>query len=367
METNKDYKVNRYFFLAIILVFGFFLLYSLAQFFTAFLSAIIFYILGKPFTEWLIKKKNWKKSKAALLVIIISFFIILLPVTVLVTLVFNKVSHVAANPADIINAVKNFGAVIEEKTGFQLVTDDNLTSIKTYATELLSGIVNQGLGFFSTILMLYFFLYFMIQNINRMEASILLYLPFKRDKIKMFGNELVAQTFSNAVGIPLIAVAQGLLGYIAYTITGVNEAGFWAVITGFCSVIPIVGGGIVWVPLVIMHFVNGANWQGIFLLVWAALVMGSIDNVIRFMLAKRMADVHPVVTVLGVIMGLKYFGFIGLIFGPVLISFFIILLKIYYLEYQVPVTSKRNKPQQALQLVPSYMQPFLGVKKVKKK
>ena len=364
METIKDYKVNRYFFLAIILMFGFFLLYSLGQFFTAFLSAIIFYILSKPFTQWLIKKKRWKKTTAALLVIIISFFIILLPVTILVTLVFNKVSHVAANPTDIINSIKNFGAVIQEKTGLQLITDENLASIKTYATTLLSGIVNQGLGFFSTILMLYFFLYFMIQNINRMEASIILYLPFKRDKIKMFGDELVTQTFSNAVGIPLIAVAQGILSYIAYSITGVTEAGFWAVITGFCSVIPIVGGGIVWVPLVVMHFVNGDNWQGFFLLAWAALLMGSIDNVIRFVLAKRMADVHPVVTVLGVIMGLKYFGFIGLIFGPVLISFFIILLKIYYLEYQLPVTAKPTKQRQ---LMPSYMQPFWGtVKKVKK-
>ena len=363
MEPNKDYKVNRYFFLAIILLFAFFLLYSLGQFFTAFLSAVIFYVLSKPFTEWLIKRKGWKKGNAAIVVIIISFFIILLPITVLVTLVFNKVSHVASNPADIIASVKNFGVIIKEKTGFELITDQNLASIQTYATTLLSGILNQGLGFFSTILMLYFFLYFMIQNINRMEASILLYLPFKRDKIKLFGNELVAQTFSNAVGIPLIAVAQGILGYIAYTITGVQEAGFWAVITGFCSIIPIVGGGLVWVPIVIFHFASGHTWQGVFVLVWAALLMGSIDNVIRFVLAKRMADVHPIVTVLGVIMGLKYFGFIGLIFGPVLISYFIILLKIYYLEYQKPKLVKRSEPRQ---LVPSYMQPFLGVKKSKK-
>ncbi len=363
MEPNKDYKVNRYFFLAIILLFAFFLLYSLGQFFTAFLSAVIFYVLSKPFTEWLIKRKGWKKGNAAIVVIIISFFIILLPITVLVTLVFNKVSHVASNPADIIASIKNFGIIIKEKTGFELITDQNLASIQTYATTLLSGILNQGLGFFSTILMLYFFLYFMIQNINRMEASILLYLPFKRDKIKLFGNELVAQTFSNAVGIPLIAVAQGILGYIAYTITGVQEAGFWAVITGFCSIIPIVGGGLVWVPIVIFHFASGHTWQGVFVLVWAALLMGSIDNVIRFVLAKRMADVHPIVTVLGVIMGLKYFGFIGLIFGPVLISYFIILLKIYYLEYQKPKLVKRSEPRQ---LVPSYMQPFLGVKKSKK-
>lgn len=364
MEPARDYKVNRYFFLGIILIFAIFLLMSLAQFFSAFLSAVIFYVLSKPFAEWLIKKKGWKKGTTATLIIIVSFFIIMLPLTLLVTLIYGKVSHVAANPTDIINSVKSFGAALNEKTGFDLISDSTLASIQSFATGLLSGIVNQGLGLFSTLLMMYFFLYFMIQNLNRMEASILLYLPFKRDKIKIFGAELVAQTFSNAVGIPLIAVAQGVLSFIAYTITGVQEAGFWAVITGFCSIIPIVGGGIVWLPIVVFHFVTGNTWQGVFVLIWAALLMGSIDNVIRFVLAKRMADVHPIVTVLGVIMGLKYFGFIGLIFGPVLISYFIILIKIYYVEYQKPVAVKRaDKPRQ---LMPSYMQPFIGTKKEKK-
>ncbi|NNV57105.1 AI-2E family transporter [Limnovirga soli] len=361
METAKDYKVNRYFFLAIILIFGLFLLYSLGQFFTAFLSAIILYILSKPVVTWLTKKHNWKKGNAAIIVIVVSFFIILLPITILVSMVVNKIGQAATNPAEIMHTIERFDAVIKEQIGFELITDKNLAAIQSFGTNLLSGIVNQGLGFFSAILMLYFFLYFMITNTNRMEAAILFYLPFKKDKIKMFGDELVAQTFSNAVGIPLIAVAQGLLGFIAYAITGVPEAGFWAVITGFSSILPIVGAGIVWVPIVIIHFASGHIWQGFFLLAWAALLMGSIDNVIRFMLAKRMADVHPIVTVLGVIMGLNYFGFIGLIFGPVVISFFIILLKIYYLEYQKPIVAK--KTPKSRQLVPSYMQTFLGNKK----
>jgi predicted PurR-regulated permease PerM len=363
METSKDYKVNRYFFLAIILIFGILLLFSLIQFFTAFLSAVIFYVLSKPSAEWLIKKKRWKKSRAAILVIIVSFFIILMPITLLVTLLYNKITHVLINPKEVINTLIHFGDVIKEKSGYQIISSDTLSSIQAYSTTLLSTILNQGLGFFSTITMMYFFLYFMIINMNRMEAAIIFYLPFKREKINMFGKELVAQTFSNAVGVPLIAVAQGFLGFISYSIAGVNEAGFWGVITGFCSIIPIVGGGIVWIPTAIYQVVIGHTWQGFFIILWGILLMGTIDNVIRFILAKRMADVHPIITVLGVIMGLKYFGFIGLIFGPVLISYFIILLKIYYMEYQQQVTPKPSKPRQ---IMPSYMQPFLGVRKIKK-
>jgi len=94
------------------------------------------------------------------------------------------------------------------------------------------------------------------------------------------------------------------------------------------------------------------------------LVMGTLDNVVRFILAKKMADVHPIITVLGVILGLQYFGFLGLIFGPLLISYFFILLKIYYVEYQKPVLAKQAKKRQ---IIPVYMQPFLGFRTDKKK
>jgi predicted PurR-regulated permease PerM len=364
METNKDYKINRYFFLAIILIFALLLLMSLIQFFTAFLSAVIFYILSKPSQEFLVKKRRWKKSRAAVLVIIVSFFIILMPIALLATLLYSKITHVLTNPTEIINSLKQFSTVIQEKTGFQIISSQTLASIQSYSTTILSAILNQGLGFFTTITMMYFFLYFMILNMNRMEAAIVFYLPFKREKINIFGNELVAQTFSNAVGVPLIAIAQGVFAFIAYFITGVDAPGFWGVITGFCSIIPVVGGGLVWIPVAIFQVIQGHTWQAIFILAWGFLLMGTIDNIIRFILAKRMADVHPIITVLGVIMGLKYFGFIGLIFGPVLISYFLILLKIYYIEYQHPTATKQlRKPRQ---LMPPYMQPFLGGKKPKK-
>lgn len=246
----------------------------------------------------------------------------------------------------------------------QLFSTKNIEDLQSYATTGLSVILTQSLNFLSTIIMTYFFLYFMLINTGRMEAAIVFYLPFKKDKLMLFGNELVAQTFSNAVGIPLIAIAQGFCGWLSFFIAGVPQSGFWGVIAGFSSIVPVVGTGIVWVPMSIYLFAIGSTWQGAFVAAWGLLVMGTADNVIRFLLAKRMADVHPIVTVLGVIMGLKYFGFAGLIFGPILISFFLLLLKIYYLEYQKPATAKRiSKPRQ---LMPSYMQPFLGGNKKKK-
>lgn len=126
-------------------------------------------------------------------------------------------------------------------------------------------------------------------------------------------------------------------------------------LTGFSSVIPIVGTGLIWVPVSIYLLAIGANWQGAFVLVWGAAILGSMDNVVRFLLAKRMADVHPIVTVLGVIMGLEYFGITGLIFGPLIISYFIILCKIYYTEYQPHLTA----PKKAETISTRFRLPFL--------
>lgn len=362
MLNRQDYKVNRYFFLGIIILFALLLLYSMIDFFTAFLAAIIVYVLSRPFVEYLVKKKRWKKSWAAIAVIFISFFIILLPISLMGTMLYNKIVPVAQNPDIIIKSVKQFDQLLHEKYGVNLFTEQTVGKIQALAAGLLSIILNQSLGIFTTITMMYFFLYFMLMNINRMEAAIVFYLPFKRSKIMMFGNELVAQTFSNAIGIPLIAVAQGFFAYLSYSIAGLKEAAFWGVITGFSSIIPVIGIGIIWVPVAVFLMVSGHTWQSIFVALWSLIFSGTVDNVIRFVLAKKMADVHPVVTVLGVIIGLKYFGITGLIFGPLIISYFIILIKIYYQEYQQPVLARKNKPRQ---IVPEYMQPFLGIKKSK--
>jgi predicted PurR-regulated permease PerM len=340
---QQEHKINRYIFLAVILLFAAFLLYTLQQFFTAFLAAVLFYVLSKPSVEFLVKKKNWSKSAAAALVIVVSFFIILLPFTFLAGMLYKKALLIAGNTDAFLEPLKALDKKLQEDYHFELLSEKNLSGIQSYFTDFISGILSQGLNLISAMGMMYFILFFMITNLNRMEAAIVFYLPFKREKIMLFANELRAQTVSNALGVPMIAVIQGLLAWAYYTWVGLSEPGFWAVLTGLSSVIPIVGAGIIWVPISIYLMANVGIAEGIGLIAWGSLLMGVMDNVVRFVLAKKMADVHPLVTLLGVIMGLKYFGITGLIFGPLLISYFLILLKIYYQEFQhtQPVIKKR--------------------------
>ena len=111
----------------------------------------------------------------------------------------------------------------------------------------------------------------------------------------------MAQTFSNAVGIPMIAVAQGVCGYLSFLIAGVNEAGFWVLFVVFPPLYLLLAPALFGRQLP-LSLITDNVWQGIFVAVWGLLILGTMDNVIRFLLAKRMADVHPIVTVLGVIL-----------------------------------------------------------------
>ena len=138
---------------------------------------------------------------------------------------------------------------------------------------------------------------------------------------------------SNAIGVPLLALLQGAAAYLGYVIFGAPEALLWGVISCFATIIPVVGTAIVWIPLVLYMGATG-NWgMAIGLAVYCIVVVANADNLIRSVLQKRMADTHPLITIFGVVIGLSVFGFMGVIFGPLLLAVFILCVKIFKKEY----------------------------------
>ena len=121
-----------------------------------------------------------------------------------------------------------------------------------------------------------------------------------------------------------------MLGYILF---GLDEFILWGFITGIFAFFPIVGTMIVWIPLVIFMYASGDTWNATGLFLYSIIVTGNVDYLARITLLNRMGQVHPMVTVLGVIVGLGLFGFIGLIFGPLLVNYIILLFKIYTNEF----------------------------------
>jgi len=225
-----------------------------------------------------------------------------------------------------------------EKYGFRSILNYDVLW-GDFIAKSLPGILGATFNTLTTIFFMYFILYFMLVNARKMEDALYEYIPLHDKNVARLGKEVNKMVASNAIGIPMIAFAQGLVGLIGYLILGVKEPFFWFGVTCIAAMLPVVGAALAYVPLAIIFFANGQNWQGIAMLVFGFGIIGTIDNVLRFTLLKKLGDVHPLTTVFGVIIGLNLFGFIGLIFGPLLISLFMLLLRIYSSEF---ITKQRD-------------------------
>jgi predicted PurR-regulated permease PerM len=335
MSYINNERLKQFFFLLIIILWGVLLFSELYGLFPGFLGAVTLYVLCRKWMLLLVEKRKWRKSLAAATLMILSFIIILLPFGFLINLLTAKVRFAISHSSELIRGIETVNNRLQQATGFNLLTEERLQRLQEALTNFLPTFLGATFNTVSAIAVLYFVLYFMLTYAREMEAGLYEYIPLKEHNVIRLGRELQNMIISNAVGIPLIAVIQGVVALIGYFIFKVPQPVFWFVVTCFTSMLPIIGAAAVYVPMGIFLIADGHTWHGVGVLIYGFAVVGASDNVFRFMLAKKIGDVHPLITVFGVIVGVSLFGFIGLIFGPLLISMFILLLKIYSNEYLV--------------------------------
>jgi predicted PurR-regulated permease PerM len=333
--TIDNNLLKQIFFIAIILFLGIVLTRELWFFFSAFLGAVTFYVLMRQRMFYMVEKRRWKPGRAAIILLLLSFFMILVPIGLLGNILYSKISYVIAHSTELINSLKIAAGKLEEKIGYKFLDPNAMNKLGNYLAQLLPKILGVTFNSFTLVAAMYFLLYFMLVNGRRMEKALYEYVPLKDSNVELLGSELRNIISSSAIGIPLIALVQGLAGLIGYLIIGINEPWLWFVATTIAAMVPIVGAAVIYAPLTIMLFVQGHMGKGIAMGIWGFGVIGLVDNVFRLLVNKRLGDIHPLITIFGVVIGVQLFGFIGLVFGPVLIALFILLLRIYSSEFIV--------------------------------
>jgi len=330
LDTNL---VRQIFFIAIILFLGIVLFRELWFFTSAFLGAVTFYVVMRERMFYLTEKKKWKKGAAAAVLMLLSFFVILVPFGVLGNILYAKISYVVIHSGEYIASLKHTVAQIKDKIGYEIVTPNTINQLGPFIAQLLPKVLGVTLNTITLIGSMYFILYFMLTNGRRMEESLYEYIPLKDENVILIGKEVKTMVISNTIGIPLIAIAQGIVGLIGYLIIGIDEPWLWFVATSIAAMMPVVGAALIYIPLTITLFAQGETGKGLAMAVWGFGVIGLVDNLFRFMLNQKLGNIHPLITIFGVIIGVQLFGFIGLVFGPLLISMFILLLRIYSSEF----------------------------------
>ncbi len=330
IETNR---LRQLFLIALILLLGVVLFYQLYSFFPALLGALTLYILLRNQFNYLSEKRKWKKGAAALLLMFVSLIAILFPVYLLVQMLSGKIAFALQHSGEVVTSLQQLAADIEQRYSITILSDANINKLGSWLAGLLPQILGATFNTVSTTFFLYFILYFLFVNGQSLEKVLLEYSPFKDENTGLLEKEVHTMVVANAVGIPVVACAQGIVGLIGYWIIGVPDPFFWFGVTCIAGMLPVIGAALAYIPLILIFLADGQYGQAIAMALFGFGIIGTVDNVLRFTLLRRIGDVHPLNTVFGVIAGLSLFGFIGLIFGPLLISLLLLLIRIYVSEF----------------------------------
>lgn len=316
----------------IALLFGV-LFWNLRFFVPALLGAYTFYVLLRSPLFFLTERRKWPTKWAAALLLVLSFVAIFLPVNWVFGILQTRVVALFQNSDSLLQNAEQVIRKVESQYGVSLLTPENIKSLSDWAVSSAQGMLSATVSGLGLLVALYFILWFMLTEGKKMERSFFDWMPLRHENVAYVRQHLNDLVWGNALGIPLMGVVQGFAALLVYWLAGVQDPWMWFAVTFIAGMMPVAGAALAYVPLSLILLAEGEEWKALLIFLYGFLVVGSIDNLARMWLMKKISHTHPLITLFGVVAGLQLFGFIGFVFGPILISLFILLLRIYHKEF----------------------------------
>lgn len=333
MDAIKNNVIRQIVILLLIAFLGIVIIWKLTYFIPGFLGAAALYIMFRSWYFKLVEQKKWRGWMAATLLIVGILVAMIGPLYLMIEILTPKINALLSNTDSIrANALKIY-AYVQEKIPQVNISQQQVLGFVQKGVGILPSILDATANLFANIFTALFIFYFLLMGGRAMESGFRSYIPLARKSRQEVWKETQNMVISNAIGIPFLALCQGLVATLAYWFCGVEGALLWGLLTGMATIIPVIGTMVVWVPVCIYLLAKGETNYAIGLALYCFIIVGSTDNVIRFLFLKKFGDVHPLITVFGVILGLNLFGIVGLIFGPLVLSYFLMLIRIYRAEY----------------------------------
>jgi predicted PurR-regulated permease PerM len=277
----------------------------------------------------MVEKRHWNKSLVAILIMFTSLIVIIIPLMSLCIMVVGKIGEINIKSFDLQSWITKIDDYADYNFHQAHLAENTMAKLGAFATDLFPSILGSAANIIVTLLVMYFLLYFMFVQIREFEAALLKYAPFREQHALKFAVALRNSTYSNVLGQGIIALTQGFLLANGFLLFGLPDPVFWGVIGAFISFLPVVGAPTLTIPAGIILFAQGHSLKAFLLLAYGLLFIGNVDSFLRMMINKRVANTHPLITIIGVFIGIPLFGITGLVFGPLLLSYFLLLLEIY--------------------------------------
>jgi predicted PurR-regulated permease PerM len=333
LAPSFNNRIRQIIILLLLALMVYLVLKELYVFFPGLLGAITLYILSRGSYFQFIYRRKWRKGWTAGMYLFGYFLLLGLLTYLTFTLVEKKIEPFLSDPATMLSKAQTALNEMQQKAGISIIEEDTLAGLQRKLMALIPSLINDTGILLANLSIMLFILYYMLVHGKEMENYIDRIIPLRQSNIDVLAAETKRLVKASALGIPIISLIQGFTATIGYIIFGVDEYVIWGFLTGVFAFFPVVGTLIVWVPLVLYMYISGDTWNATGLFLYSLIVTGNIDYIARITLLKKLGHIHPVVTVIGVIVGLGLFGFIGLIFGPLLVNYIILLFRIYMQEF----------------------------------
>ena len=318
------------------------LLFRQAQpFMNGILGGFTLYILLRNFSNWL--QTKIKPLLAVWMITIGVTLFILIPVSLFSWAIVSQISGMHFDTQAIIQPAHQVIDIIEERTGFDLLSEKSLSFMVVQASSIGQKIMTGVSDLIVNLAVAIMLMFFMLWEGRKMEHYVSTIMPFEESNKREVLNKIQLMVRSNAIGIPLLAVIQGIISLGGYLLCDAPNPYLTALLTAFASIIPLVGTALIWIPVSIYFLIMGEWINALILLGYGGIIISQCDNLIRFLLQKKMANIHPLITIFGVVAGLPIFGFMGIIFGPLLVSLFLLFLDMFRKEYLLDGTEEEEK------------------------
>lgn len=335
MDTKKLESIGFYIFFGLV---GLVVALMWWPFWQILALAAIIAVLFTPVYERINKEFN-RPNLSATLSIVLVVLIIILPLWLFGQLLFNQLVEVYNNfrlgqlsfsQAALFNKLspewQSLLGTISNDTA--AIFSKFTASTFTFVQQLLSNLAS----FFISLFLLVFLTFFMLRDGVRIKSALadLSFLP------EHYERELIAKVEGAISGVLkgsfLVALVQGTAGLLGFWLFGLPQPLLWAAATIISSMVPNIGTAIIVIPAVVFLFFTGHTTQAIGLAIWGALVVGLVDNLVSPKLIGQNLKMHPVLALLSIVGGLQIFGFLGFLFGPIIMAVFLALVEIYRVD-----------------------------------
>ncbi len=346
-DTMTEARVRQVFLLLLVAGISAAFVAMIRVFLITILVAAIFTALSYPLYEWLLARVGGRRFVAALATILLLLVLILAPLVVILGIgaaeAVRVTETIRPQLQGLVDQPGEFESRLRAIPGFRFV-EPYREQILTRAGEILGSTSTvlfsaisattraTALFVFQFFVLLYTMFYFLTGGPGMLRA-VLAYLPLtEADKQRMLG-KFVSVTRATLKGTVLIGIAQGALGGVAFAVVGIDGAIFWGTVMTVLSIIPGIGSALIWLPAAIVLMFTGEPGRGLGLAAFSALVVGSVDNLLRPRLVGKDTQMHDLLIFFSTLGGLLLFGAMGFILGPILAALFVTVWEMFGAAY----------------------------------